>query len=38
MSFVSVPMGKLYKKAEKKKLKFYRNLAESVIRFLGSDI
>ena len=38
MNFVFLPMGKLYKKAEKKKLKFYRNLADSVIRFLGSDI
>ena len=46
MSFVSLPTGKLYEKTEKKKLKnfpagclarFYRNLTNSVDRFLGSD-
>ena len=47
MSFISLPTGKLYKKPEKKKLKnfpacyvgkFYRNLADNVDTFLGSDI
>ena len=46
MSFISLPMGKLYKKLEKKKLKnfpagyvgkFYWNLADNVDMFLGSD-
>ena len=46
MSFLSLPMGTLYKKPEKKKLKnfpagyvqkFYRNLADNVDNFLGSE-
>ena len=46
MSFMSLPKGKLHKKPEKKKLKnfptgyvckFYRNLADKVDTFLGSD-
>ena len=46
MSFISLPKVKLYKKPEKKKLKnfpvgylgkFYRNLADNVDTFLGSD-
>ena len=46
MSFISWPMGTLYKKSEKKNLKkihagyvgkFYRNLAANVDNFLGSD-
>ena len=46
MGFISLPTGKLYKKPEKKKLKnfpagyvgkFYRNLADNVDTFLGSD-
>ena len=46
MSFMSLPTGTLYKKPEKKKLrnfpagyvgKFYRNLADNVDNFLGSE-
>ena len=46
MSFISLPTGTLYKKPEKKKLKnfpagyvgkFYRNLADNVDNFLGSE-
>ena len=46
MSFISLPTGKLYKKRETAKLKnvsagyvgrFYRNLADNVDNFLGSD-
>ena len=46
MSFISLPTGKLYKKPEKKKLKnfpagyvgkFYRNLADNIDTFLGSN-
>ena len=46
MSFISLPMGKRYKKPEKVKLKnfpagyienFYRNLADNIDDFLGSD-
>ena len=46
MSFISLPMGKLHKKPEKKKLKnflasyvgrFYRKLAD-VNNFFGSDV
>ena len=46
MSFISLPTGKLYKKRETRKLKnvsagyvgrFYRNLADNVDNFLGSD-
>ena len=46
MSFMSLPTGTLYKKPEKKKLrnfpagyvgKFYRNLANNVDNFLGSE-
>ena len=46
MSFISLPTGKLYKKSEKKRIKnfsagyvgkFYRNLADNVDTFLGSD-
>ena len=46
MSFISLHTGKLHKKTEKKKLKnfpagyvgkFYRNLADNVYTFLGSD-
>ena len=45
-SFISLRMGKLYKKPKKMKLKnfpagyvgrFYRNLADNVDNFLGSD-
>ena len=46
MSFVSLPKDSLYNKPEKKKLKnfpagyvekFYRNLADNVDNFLGSE-
>ena len=46
MSFISLPMGALCKKSEKKNLKnflagyvgkFYRNLADNVDNFLGSE-
>ena len=46
MTFISLPKGTLYKKPEKKKLKnftagyvgkFYRNLADNVNNFLGSE-
>lgn len=46
MSFISLLKGKLYKKKRKKKLnkipvgyvgKFYRNLADNVDTFLGSE-
>ena len=46
MSFISLPMGKRYKKPEKVKLKnfpagyignFYRNLVDNIDDFLGSD-
>ena len=46
MSFISLPTGKLHKKPEKIKIKnfpaayvgrFYRNLADNVDNFLGSD-
>ena len=46
MSFISLSTGKLYKKPDKKKLKnfpagyvgkFYRNLADNVDNFLGSE-
>ena len=46
MSFFSLPKGKLYRKTKKKKLKSfplgylgkcYRNLADNVDSFLGSD-
>ena len=46
MSFMSLPTGTLYKKPGKKKLrnfpagyvgKFYRNLADNVDNFLGSE-
>ena len=46
MSFYSLPTSKLYIKKEKRKLKnfpagyigrFYRNLADNVKNFLGSD-
>ena len=46
MSFMSLPTGTLYKKPEKKKLrnfpagyvgKFYRNLANNIDNFLGSE-
>ena len=46
MSFISLPMGKLYKKPENKRFKnfpagyvgtFYRNLADDVDTFLCSD-
>ena len=46
MSFISLPTGKLYKKRETRKSKnvsagyvgrFYRNLADNVDNFLGSD-
>ena len=46
MSFIFLPTGKLYKKPEKKKLKnfpagyvgkFYRNLADNIDTFLGSN-
>ena len=46
MSFISLPTGKLYKKPEQKKLKyfptgyigqFYRNLADNIDNFFGSD-
>ena len=46
MSFISLPTGTLYKKLEKKKLKnfltwyigkFYKNLADKVDNFLGSE-
>ena len=46
MSFISLPTGKPYKKPVKIKLKnfpagyagrFYRNLADNVDHFLGSD-
>ena len=36
MNFYSSPTGKLYKKKEKKG-RFYRNLADNVDNFLGSD-
>ena len=46
MSFILLPMGTLYRKPEKKKLKnfptrhlgkFYRNLADNTDNFLGSE-
>ena len=46
MGFISLPTGTLYKKSDKKKLKnfpagyvgkFYRNLANNVDNFLGSE-
>ena len=46
MSFISLSTGKLYNKKEKRKLKnfpaayvgrFYRNFADNVDNFLGSD-
>ena len=46
MSFILLPMGTLYRKPEKKKLKnfptrylgkFYRNLADNADNFLGSE-
>ena len=46
MSFYSLPTGKFYKKKEKRKLenfpagyigRLYRNLADNVDNFLGSD-
>ena len=46
MDFISLPTGTLYKKSDKKKLrnfpagyvgKFYRNLANNVDNFLGSE-
>ena len=46
MSFISLPTGKLHKKPEKRRLKnfpagyvgsFYRNLADNINNFTGSD-